>query len=97
METNSPVLTATHTPHQIQTETPKADIWEIETCRKAPGIIPNGQYNWIQEYVGDIEGRGKMDMLLNFTKSKEILGFAFDFEQVREYQIYGCVNGRANP
>jgi hypothetical protein len=48
----------------------------------------------IWTYIGDIEGRGEIDMLLNFTKSNEILGFAFDFEQVREYRVNGCVEDR---
>ena len=33
-------------------------------------------------------------MLLNFTEDNQILGFAFDFQNVREYQVNGCLEGR---
>lgn len=95
VETNSPVPTSTQ-PHPLtQTEMPTAKLWEIQKCHKAPSAIPEEEYRWIHQYIGDIEGRGEMDMLLNFTESNEILGFAFDYEQVLEYQAIGCVDGRA--
>lgn len=95
VETNSPVSTAAQPPPPTQTEMSNATLWEIQECHKAPSVIPDEEYRWIHQYVGDIEGRGEIDMLLNFTESNEILGFAFDFEQVREYRVSGCVGERA--
>ena len=37
---------------------------------------------------------GSLKAILNFTKSNEIYGFYFDIEQIREYQVTGCVEGR---
>lgn len=75
------------------TPMPTSDMWEIQECRKAPNVIYL-EDDWIWEYSGDIEGRGEWNMLLNFTKNNEILGFAFDSGEVREYKVSGCVNER---
>jgi hypothetical protein len=99
VETDTPTLTATHTPRPTQTEilmlTPNPDMWEIQKCHKAPSVIGDLYYNWMTNYIGDIEGRGEVDMLLTFTESNEILGFVFNFERVREYRVSGCVEDRA--
>jgi len=95
--TDTLVPSATFTPLPTQTETPTLvstpDIWEIQKCPKAPNVIGT-DYGWIWNYTGDIEGRGEVDMLLNFTENNEIQGFAFDIEQVIEYRMSGCVEGR---
>jgi hypothetical protein len=95
-QTTTPIhtVTPTATPTPLPTFTPTPDIWEIQKCHKAPSVIdPSSAFIWI--YTGDLEGQGQIDMLLNFTESNEIQGFAFDFEQVREYQVSGCVEQRS--
>jgi hypothetical protein len=43
--------------------------------------------------MGDIDGR-RVEMLLNFTEDNQISGFAFDFQNVHEYQVNGCLEER---
>ena len=35
-----------------------------------------------------------MDMLLNFNENNDIQGFAFDYFQLQEFEVQGCVTGR---
>jgi len=90
-------LTSTPIPSSTQSEkttlTPTPDIWQIQKCLKAPKILET-DYDWIWQYTGDINGRGKVEMLLNFTEDNQILGFAFDYQNVREYQVSGCLEER---
>lgn len=89
--------TATHTAFPPQTETsilpPTSDIWEIQKCAKAPDVLEI-EPDWIWQYIGDIDGHGKVEMLLNFSEENQISGFAFDFQNVREYQVNGCLEER---
>jgi hypothetical protein len=86
--------TNTLTPSLVPTEMPQQNVWEIQKCQKSPSVIPDDEHIRIEQYVGDIEGRGEMNMLLNFTENNEIEGFAFDFKQIQEYRVNGCVDGR---
>jgi len=90
-------LTMTHTPVSTQTETPTLmptpDVRKIQQCQKAADVLET-DFDWIWQYTGDIDGRGKVDMLLNFTEDNQIVGFAFDFENLREYQVSGCLEER---
>jgi hypothetical protein len=89
--------TATPIPSPTQTEKPTLiptpDIWEIQKCHKSSDVLEI-EPDWIWEYTGDIDGHGKIEMLLNFTEANQILGFAFDFQNLREYQVSGCVEER---
>src|SRR5262245_15210509 len=82
--TATPTPMVTYTPLPTQTETPTLtptpDIWAIQKCRVTSSVIDD--HNFIWNYTGDIEKQGQLDMLLNFTESNEIQGFAFDFEQM---------------
>ena len=91
----SPAPTLTSLPIQTATPTHTAtsDKWKIQECHMAPRIVGLDD-NWLWNYIGDIDGLGEVDMLLNFTKDNEIKGFYFDIEQVREYQVVGCVEER---
>ncbi len=98
--TQTSVLTATSRPLLTYTTMPNLtitpDIWEIQKCSISPSfIIDEWTYEAIWNYVGNIEERGEVDMLLSFTKNNEILGFYFDFEQVSEYKVSGCLDARA--
>jgi hypothetical protein len=95
VEVVTPAPVAADTPLLTHTATPRPDLWEIQKCGQGPSVIPGDESTWTHQYVGDIEERGEMDMLLFFTKNNEIQGFAFDFEQAREYRINGCVDRRA--
>lgn len=96
MATEKPMPTATLTPLPTQTKiptlTPTPDIWAIQKCRATSSIIDDHMFIW--NYTGDIEKQGQLDMLLNFTENNEIQGFAFDFGQMDEYQVNGCVQER---
>ncbi len=92
----TPVTTSTFTPvptTPTPTLTPTPVIWEIQTCYKGPSVVDNHD-SLIWGYTGNMDGRSRVDMLLNFTENNEILGFLFDFEQVREYKVTGCVEER---
>jgi len=88
-------LIATDIPFPTQTETltimSTPDLWEIRKCHKASDVLEI-ESDWIWQYIGDIDGRGKVEMLLNFTEDNQISGFAFDFQNVREYQVTGCLD-----
>ena len=88
-ETNTPTASLVPTKENLQ-----QNIWNIQKCQKLPSVIPDGEHVRIEQYVGDIKGRGEMNMLLNFTQDNEIEGFAFDFKQVQEYRVNGCIDGR---
>lgn len=86
--TATPILSPTQT--EKPTLIPTPDIWEIPKCHRASDVLEI-ESGWIWQYTGDIDGHGKVEMLLNFTEDNQILGFAFDFQNVREYQVSGCV------
>jgi len=90
-------ITPSYKPAPTQTEKPtiipEPDIWKIPKCKKTPGVIEI-EFDWIWEYIGDIDGNKKIGMLLNFTDDNQILGFAFDYQNVREYQVKGCIEER---
>lgn len=100
--TYNPLSTVPTTLHPTQTTTlvhpptltATPNLWTIHRCLKVPSIFEPWDYGLIWTYTGDIEGRGDVDMLLNFTKDNEILGFVFDFGQLQEYQVEGCVESR---
>jgi len=92
----SPILTLSAIyPTQTKRPTlvPTPNIWEIQQCRKAPNVLEI-EPDWIWQYKGDIAEHGRIEMLLNFTEDNQILGFAFDFQNVREYQVFGCLEER---
>lgn len=81
-----PTASITSTP----TLTPTAEIWQIQSCQLGSSMI-GLEDDWFWEYTGEIEGRGEVAMLLNFTNKNEILGFVFDSGEVHEYRVNGCV------
>ena len=93
----TPALTATPIPFPTQTKTatlmPTPDLWEIQKCHKAPHVLKI-EADWIWQYTGDIDRNRKVEMILNFTEDNQILGFAFDYQNVREYQVSGCLEER---
>jgi hypothetical protein len=97
--TPMPLPSATSMPLSDQTATPsissEPDLWKMHNCNPAPSVLEKYVYDWWWLYTGDVADQGVVDMLLNFTQSNEILGYYFDNEQVREYQVRGCVEGRA--
>jgi hypothetical protein len=87
---------APSTTYPTQTKSPTLvpipDIWEIQQCRKAKDVLEI-EPDFIWQYIGDIDGR-RVEMLLNFTEDNQISGFAFDFQNVHEYQVHGCLEER---
>ena len=85
-----------YTPSPIQMATPvptsTPDMWKTRSCDKVTSVVDKHTMIWT--YKGDMEGYGQIDALLNFTKENEIRGFLFDFKRMREYSVYGCVEGR---
>lgn len=104
--TNTPTTTTTlhstitprHLPTTISvpsaTVTQTPDIWSTPKCEIVHSIIEDFYTFMIWEYIGDIAGRGEFTMLLNFPNNNEILGFAFEYEHIQEYQVMGCVQER---
>jgi hypothetical protein len=91
----SPTKTATQTDTTTPSFTPTPDIWQILECPNAPSIITLDN-DWLWEYSGDFnDGQGYLEMLLQFTGKNKIRGFAFDYENIREYNVYGCVKDRS--
>jgi hypothetical protein len=97
--TELPRSTITPSPFPTQTErpsiTPTPDTWKINECRKVLSIVDSHFTDFIWNYTGNIEGRGRVDMLLDFTKNNEIRGFIFDFGLVHEYKVNGCIEDRS--
>lgn len=92
LKSPTPAPTATYTAVPKQTEAPTPDIWDIQKCLKAKDVLEI-EPDFIWQYIGDIDGR-RVEMLLNFTEDNQISGFAFDFQNVREYQVSGCLKER---
>lgn len=92
-------LTIIPSPFPSQTEipslTPTPDTWKINKCHKTLSIVDSHFTDFIWNYTGNIEGRGRIDMLLDFTKDNEIRGFVFDFGLVHEYKVNGCIENRS--
>ena len=81
--TISPTLTLTPFPTltTMPTLTTTPDMWKIQKCRVAPSVIEEIEFEWIWEYIGEITGRGEVDMLLNFTKRNENSGILFRYRK----------------
>jgi hypothetical protein len=95
-QTPHPTVTPTNLQTRIWTPalTVTPDIWKIQGCHVTSSSIITLEDDWLWNYSGNIEGRGKVDVLLNFTNSNGINGFYFDFEQGSQYQVSGCVENR---
>ena len=90
--TSVSIATHTNVPKQTEMPTPTPDIWEIQNCPKAKDVLEI-EPDFIWQYIGDFDG-GRVEMLLNFTEDNQISGFAFNFQNVREYQVSGCLEER---